>query len=178
MAVEIVFESHARTEDHENGIATGWLPGRLSDAGRESATALGVRRRHEDLAAVLVSDLARAVETVDIAFSGVDVPVFEDWRLRECDYGLLNGAPSEQVHGERSAQLEAPYPQGESWRQATDRVGLALTDLPTLWDERRVLIIGHMATRWALERMCRGRSFDELASEEFVWQQSWEYRLG
>lgn len=177
MGVEIVFESHARTEDNENGIATGWLPGRLSDAGRASAAALGVRRRHDDLAAVFVSDLARAVETVAIAFSGVDVPVFKDWRLRECDYGLLNGAPSADVHGDRSAHLEVPYPQGESWRQATDRAGRALADLPMSWDERRVLIIGHVATRWALERTVRGRSLDDLASEEFVWQQSWEYRL-
>jgi 2,3-bisphosphoglycerate-dependent phosphoglycerate mutase len=177
MGVEIVFESHARTEDNENGIATGWLPGRLSDAGRASAAARGVRRRHDDLAAVFVSDLARAVETVAIAFSGVDVPVFKDWRLRECDYGLLNGAPSADVHGDRSAHLEVPYPQGESWRQATDRAGRSLADLPMSWDERRVLIIGHVATRWALERTVRGRSLDDLASEEFVWQQSWEYRL-
>jgi hypothetical protein len=33
----IVFETHALTEDNEWGIATGWLPGRLSDQGRVNA---------------------------------------------------------------------------------------------------------------------------------------------
>ena len=30
MSVRIVYETHSTTEDNENGIATGWLPGRLS----------------------------------------------------------------------------------------------------------------------------------------------------
>jgi broad specificity phosphatase PhoE len=177
MGVDVVFESHASTEDNENGIATGWLPGKLSASGRESAVALGMRRHNDDLSAVFVSDLGRAVETVDIAFAGTDVPVFKDWRLRECDYGLLNGAPSAEVHGDRGAHLEVPYPHGESWRQATDRAGRALTDLSPRWDERRVLVIGHVATRWALERVAKGRSLRDLASETFVLQQSWEYRM-
>jgi 2,3-bisphosphoglycerate-dependent phosphoglycerate mutase len=32
--IEIVFETHAISEDNERGHATGWLPGRLSDQGR------------------------------------------------------------------------------------------------------------------------------------------------
>jgi 2,3-bisphosphoglycerate-dependent phosphoglycerate mutase len=177
MGTQIVYETHATTEDNENGLATGWLPGRLSATGREFAAALGRRRRDNGLAAVFVSDLARAVETVEIAFAGTQIPVFKDWRLRECDYGLLNGAPTPEVHGDRSAHLERPYPQGESWRHATDRVGRVLTDLPTRWDEQRVLIVGHVATRWALERFIEGRDLEDLASEEFGWQEGWEYRL-
>ncbi|HEX4126283.1 MAG TPA: histidine phosphatase family protein [Acidimicrobiales bacterium] len=177
MGVEIVFESHASTEDNGNGIATGWLPGRLSETGRGSAVALGLRRRHDGLAAVFTSDLARAVETVEIAFAGADLPIFTDRRLRECDYGVLNGAPSHEVHGDRGSHLEVPYPQGESWRLATDRVGRALPDLLARGNERKVLIVGHVATRWALERFIEGRDLRDLASEEFVWQQSWEYHL-
>ncbi len=177
MGIQIVYETHAMTEDNERGVATGWLPGRLSAAGKEYAAALGRRRRHDGVAAVFVSDLARAVETVEIAFSGTHVPILKDWRLRECDYGLLNGAPAPEVHGDRRAYLEMPYPQGESWTLATDRVGRVFTDLPTRWDEQRVLIVGHVATRWALERFIEGRDLRDLASEEFVWQEGWEYRL-
>ena len=36
MTVEIIFETHSITVDNEAGIATGWLPGRLSAAGREA----------------------------------------------------------------------------------------------------------------------------------------------
>jgi hypothetical protein len=32
-AVEIVYETHATTTDNEASVATGWLPGQLSDQG-------------------------------------------------------------------------------------------------------------------------------------------------
>jgi broad specificity phosphatase PhoE len=89
----IVFETHSVTEDNERGFATGWLPGRLSERGRVLAHELGVRRRHDGLSAVFTSDLQRAVETTSIAFNGSGLPVLADWRLRECDFGSLNGAP-------------------------------------------------------------------------------------
>jgi broad specificity phosphatase PhoE len=177
MAVEIVFETHSTTEDNENGIASGWLPGRLSSTGRQYAADLGKRRRDGGFAAVFVSDLQRAVETVEIAFAGSAMPILKDWRLRECDYGLMNGAPSAEVHGDRIAHLEVPYPEGESWRQATDRAGRLLTDLPTRWDGRSILVVGHVATRWALERFLGGRDLRDVASAEFVWQQGWDYTL-
>jgi broad specificity phosphatase PhoE len=75
MAVGIIFESHAVSEDNERGIATGWLPGRLSARGRRLAAELGARYRHTDLAAVFTSDLHRAVETAQIAFAGTPVPI-------------------------------------------------------------------------------------------------------
>ena len=68
--IELVYETHSTTIDNETGIATGWLPGRLSETGRELARALGERRRDDGLAAVFTSDLARAVETAEIAFGG------------------------------------------------------------------------------------------------------------
>src|SRR5262245_17997040 len=97
MAVEIVFETHALTEDNENGVATGWLPGRLSARGRENAMAMGRRRREDGIAAVFCSDLRRSVETAELAFGATGLPLFLDWRLRECDFGELNGAPGERL---------------------------------------------------------------------------------
>jgi len=67
MAIEIVYETHSTIEDNEQGIATGWLPSRLSDAGRNNAAALGQRRCNDGLAAIFVPDLERAIETVEVA---------------------------------------------------------------------------------------------------------------
>jgi broad specificity phosphatase PhoE len=117
----IVFETHSTTEDNECGLATGWLPGRLSQRGRADALELGERRRDDDLAAVFTSDLARAAETTAIAIGSTDVPVLHDWRLRECDFGDLKGAAASLVHTDRRRWLDAAYPGGESWRQAIAR---------------------------------------------------------
>src|SRR5438874_1267866 len=176
MAVDIVFETHSISEDNERGIATGWLPGRLSERGRDLARALGDRRRTDGIDALFVSDLWRAVETAQIAFAGCAVPMLLDWRLRECDYGELNGVPSAVVH-DRAAHLDTPYPGGESWRDAVTRVGRVLPDLATGWDGCRVLVIGHVATRWGLEHDLVGTTIEQLATEDFAWREGWEYTL-
>jgi 2,3-bisphosphoglycerate-dependent phosphoglycerate mutase len=177
MVIQVVFETHAHSVDNEQGVATGWLPGELSGRGRAAAAALGERRRGDGLAAVFTSDLRRAMQTAAIAFAGSDIPVFVDWRLRECDYGRLNGAPAGDVHAHRGQYLRSPYPDGESWQQAVERVSGLVKDLPSRWAGRRVLVIGHLATRWALETLLEGVTLDQLAREEFRWREGWEYRV-
>lgn len=176
MPVDIVFETHSLTEDNEAGRATGWLGGRLSVDGRRLAAELGARHP-AGLAAVFSSDLARARETVEIGFPAPGLPVLFDWRLRECDYGELNGAPAGEVHADRSAFLHTPYPGGESWEQATERVRWFLDDLRRRWDGARVLVVGHVATRLGLEHWLRGTPLSALLTADFDWQAGWEYRL-
>ncbi|MGN6301454.1 MAG: histidine phosphatase family protein [Angustibacter sp.] len=178
MTIEVVFETHATTVDNEQGRATGWLPGELSQEGREQARQLGERRRDDGLAAVFASDLARAVETTSIAFAGSSVPVLLDWRLRECDYGARNGMSASELHAGRVEHLDQPYPGGESWRQAVARVGRFLDDLTLRWDGQRVLVVGHVATRWALDHLVGGVPLERLTAEDFRWQEGWEYQLG
>jgi 2,3-bisphosphoglycerate-dependent phosphoglycerate mutase len=175
MSTQIVFETHSITEDNENGFATGWRPGRLSAAGRSGASALGERRRNDGIDAVFTSDLQRAVETATIAFGETAIPVLHDWRLRECDYGELNGAQRERVVGRRADYLDQPYPGGESWTQAVQRVGRFLDDLPLRWDGQRVVVIGHIATHWAFDHLLRGVPLADLVCDESGWQEGWEY---
>jgi 2,3-bisphosphoglycerate-dependent phosphoglycerate mutase len=178
MPIQIVFETHSTTEDNENGIATGWLPGRLSALGREQAAELGRRRADDGIAAVFSSDLARSTETAGIAFAGTAIPVLLDWRLRECDYGQLNGSPAAGIHACRTDHVDQPYPGGESWREATARVASFVADLPRRWAGQRVLVIGHVATRWGFEHVLGGVPLADLAAADFGWQRGWEYASG
>jgi len=176
MPTGIVFETHSWSEDNDRGVATGWLPGRLSSRGRALAAELGRRRRQDAIAAVFTSDLRRAVETAEVAFQDTTIPILHDWRLRECDYGDRNGMPAEDLHRDRTRHLDQPYPGGESWRQAVHRVGSFLHDLSSRWNEQRVLVIGHVATRWALDHLIDGVPLEELVEADFAWQEGWEYR--
>ena len=173
-----MFETHCTTVDNEQGHATGWQPGQLSEQGRAQARRLGDRRRGDPIAAVFSSDLARATETASIAFDGSGIPVLLDWRLRECDYGKRNGMPVPELHASRREHLDRPYPGGESWRQAVARVGRFLGDLSLRWDGQRVLVIGHVATRWGLDHFIGGVPLEELVDQDFAWQEGWQYRLG
>ncbi|MEU8284749.1 histidine phosphatase family protein [Micromonospora sp. NPDC048905] len=177
MPTEIVFETHSWSEDNDRGLATGWLPGRLSSRGRALAADLGQRRRGDGIEAVFTSDLRRAVETAEIALAGTTIPLLHDWRLRECDYGELNGLPAADLHARRSRYLDHPYPGGESWRQAVHRVGRFLDDLSLRWAGRRVLVIGHVATRWGLDHWINGVRLEDLVDADFAWREGWEYRM-
>lgn len=177
MPVDIIYETHSTSVDNESGIATGWLPGQLSELGREQALALGLRRRDDEIATVFVSDLPRAVETAEIAFAGTDMPIVQDQRLRECNYGELNGAPVEVVTAERARRIDTPFPGGQSYRDVVDQTAALLLDVGWACEGKQVLIIAHSANRWALDCLLNGRALEDLVDAPFDWQDGWRYVL-
>jgi len=177
MGTQIVFETHSLSEDNDRGIATGWRHSPLSEQGRRLAEELGQRRRNDGIQAVFTSDLGRAVETASIAFKDTPMPILHDWRLRECDYGEQTGMPTAELHRNRRQHLDEPYPGGESWRQAIHRVGRFLDDLRLWWDGSHVLVIGHVATRWAFDHYLNNVALENLLDADFGWRTGWEYRM-
>jgi broad specificity phosphatase PhoE len=173
--VELVYETHSISTDNERGTATGWLPGELSEEGRRLALELGERRRKDRIAVVYVSDLRRAVETAELAFGGTEIPIRRDPRLRECNYGELNGKPVPELDAVRSAHIDTPFPGGESYRQVVERMRSFLGDLSREWEGERVLVIGHAATRFSLDHLLRGVPLEELVDAPFAWQPGWLY---
>ena len=174
--VELVYETHSTSVDNERGIATGWLDGELSDTGRRQAEELG-RRRRDGIAAVYTSDLARAVQTAEIAFGGTEIPVHRDARLRECNYGELNGAPVAQVEAERRSRVNEPFPGGESYRQVVERTRSFLDDVAAAHHGERIVVIAHSANRWALDHLVHGTPLEELVDAPFDWRPGWSYLI-
>ncbi len=174
--IEIVFESHATTPDNEKKRASGHYDVGLSEAGLEQARQLGKRREKEEFAAVFTSDLQRAYKTAKIAF-GDKFPVFQDSRLRECDYGDFEHRPSPQIEAERPNRIRQPFPHGESYQQRAEYMKSFLEEILENYDGKRVLIIGHRATQYGLERWTSGRPLQEIVSTPWQWQPGWNYTL-
>jgi broad specificity phosphatase PhoE len=177
MTTQIVFETHSISTDNEAGIATGWLEGQLSEEGRRLAGRLGARRRGERIDAVYTSDLGRAVETAELAFGDSGIPIHRDARLRECNYGALNGGPVSEVEQERTSRIDEPFPGGESYRQAVERMRSFLADVAVRHPSGRVVVIGHSATPWALDHLLPGVRLEDLVRAPFQWQEGWLYEL-
>jgi 2,3-bisphosphoglycerate-dependent phosphoglycerate mutase len=174
VAVEVVYETHSISVDNETGHATGWLHGELSERGRALAAKLGERRRNDGLAAVYTSDLRRAVETAQIAFADGAMPIVKDRRLRECNYGAMNGRPREEV---QACGIDDRYPEGETWREAVDRVKGFLDELVRTHDGKRVLVIGHMSAWYALESTTKNLPLEDVLGTRMAWQEGWEYAV-
>lgn len=175
--IEIVFETHSTTIDNERWVASGWLGGRLSPAGRRQAKELGERRAADELDAVFTSDLAAAIETTTIAFGGRGIPILHDWRLRECDYGTLTGRPVAEVEAVRAQHVYEPFPRGESYAQVVVRVRSFLHDLTPRFESRRIAVVGHSATQWAFQHVLEGTPLAELVDGPFRWREGWLYTL-
>ena len=124
---------------------------------------------------MFASDLARAVETAEIAFAGSALPVRLDARLRECDYGVLNGRPVAELDAVRTQHVDTPFPGGESYREVVDRTRSFLRELEAEPDGSRILLIGHSANRWALDHLLLGAALEELVAAPFDWREGWEY---
>lgn len=174
--ITIIFESHATTFDNEKKIASGHYDVDLSPKGIENAQDLGKRRAEEHFDAVFCSDLQRAYKTAEIAF-GDKFPIVKDKRLRECDYGKLEHRPSAEIEAERIKRIDLPFPGGESYQQCAERMRRFLEDLLKDYDGKHVLIIGHRATHYGLDRWILGEPLESAVTKHWQWQPGWEYQL-
>ena len=177
MAVQLIYETHSRTIDNERGIATGWLPGELSATGRDFAAELGRRWQDTELAAVYSSDLRRALQTAEIAFGDRNVPVISDGRLRECNYGALNGMPVGRLAAERAKHIDTPFPEGQSYRQVMDLMRSFLHDVARSHQNQTILLIAHSANRWAIQCLLQGHTLEALLAAPFEWQPGWRFTV-
>ena len=177
MSISILFESHATTFDNEAKIASGWNDAKLSPTGLEQAKQMGVRRADENFDAVFASDVSRSYETAEIAMAGRAVPIIRDARLRECDYGDFTGRPSVEVEAARQFYIDKAFPNGESYRQTSERMKSFLIGLLADYDGKRVLIVGHRATQYGLDYWINHIPLETCVTTPWHWQPGWEYRL-
>jgi broad specificity phosphatase PhoE len=172
----IVLETHATSLDNEAGLASGWYDVDLSPAGEAQARALGERRRDDALAAIYCSDLIRAVRTAEMAFGDRRLPIVQDRRLRECDYGRLTRQPGPALDP-RERYIDTPFPGGESLAQAVARVDDWLGDVRAAHAGGTILVIGHRATFYAFEHLLAGVPLQEAVTAPWAWQPGWTYEV-
>ncbi len=172
----IVFESHSTSLDNENHLSSGWNDIELSPLGIQQARDLGERRKDENFDAIFCSDLQRSYKTAEIAFRD-RFTIIKDKRLRECDYGDLTRHSSDEIEPQRVDRIKAPFPNGESYEQVSERMKSFLEDLKKNYDGKKVMIIGHRATQYGLEHWIKGVMLKDAVTASWKWQPGWEYEL-
>jgi len=175
----IFYSPHSISVDNEAGRASGHADVPLSERGREQARELGRHYEAKALDAVFCSDLQRASASAEIMFAGRGLPAVRDARLREYDYGDLTQYPVRQVEAEFARRVTEPFPNGESLFMVVQRLGAFLRDVLREYDEKTIVVIGHRATRYALEYWCGDASLEELVRTPWEWRKIpvWRYEL-
>ena len=110
--IKILYFVHGTTTDNAAKLCSGWKEAMLNDLGKEQAINLGdvSKDRGDKFDIVITSDLKRAIESSLLAFSQYER--ITDSRLRECNYGDLDGEHKSLVIYED--HIEERFPNGES----------------------------------------------------------------
>ena len=124
---------------------------------------------------MFTSDLKRAIESSELAFP--EVEKITDKRLRECNYGDLDGKHKSLVIYEE--HVEDKFPNGESLIDVENRMREFVLFLKENYDGKTVGIVAHRAPQLALEVITKGISWDEVNKNDWRktgdWQPGWEY---
>lgn len=179
MTVHVTYFVHGTTTDNEQGLATGWAHGELSELGIKQSIKLKdqIKGRFD---VVFCSDLKRAVDSAKLMF-GDEVPLVQDKRLRECDYGDFTQHDSREVSSQMIRRISEPFPNGESYRDVETRVSEFLGHLKKEYLGKKVAIVSHRAPQLALDVIIKGKTWEQAISGDWrhtkAWQPGWDYLI-
>ena len=131
----------------------------------------------EEFDIVFSSDLTRAVESASIVFSYLSVSKISDSRVRECNYGELNGQDKNLVN--YSEHIANPFPNGESLKDVENRICNFCKFLKENYDNKKVAIVAHRAPQLALDVITKKISWQEAIENDWRntknWKPGWDY---
>ena len=178
MSINITYFVHGTTFDNEEKKASGWLPGELSPKGIMQANNLKELIKNNNFDIVFCSDLNRAIQSANILFKG-QKEIIQDNRIRECNYGDLNGKNNLEVIYEN--HINTPFPNGESMLNVELRIKSFLTYLLENYNNKNIAIVAHKAPQLAIEVLLNNKTWEQAINEDWrktkSWQPGWNYTL-
>ena len=176
--IKITYFVHGTTLDNENHKSSGWNDAKLSDLGKIQSKNLAKLTVDKVFDAVFTSDLSRAIDSAHLAW-GDTYPQYSDKRLRECNYGDLNGEDSDIVEPMQEKSINTPMPNGESYEDVKARVNDFLNSIRKNFEGKHIAIVAHKAPQLALDVLLKGMTWDEAFANDWrkkkAWQPGWEY---
>ena len=178
MSIKITYFVHGTTTDNEEHKSSGWNDVGLSDLGTQQSRDLANLTKQWSFDAVFTSDLRRAIDSANLAW-GKKYSTYADKRLRECNYGDLNGEASKIVEPLQEKSITKPMPSGESYDDVEVRISNFLDFIKKDYDGKHIAIVAHKAPQLALDVLLRGMTWDEAFANDWrkvqAWQPGWDY---
>lgn len=176
---KIIYFVHGTTTDNAEKLCSGWKEAMLNELGKEQAENLGnvIRNKGIKFDVLITSDLQRAIDSSNIAFP--EYEKIRDNRLRECNYGELDGKHKSLVIYEE--HIESKFPKGESLKDVEDRMREFVEFLKEKYSGKTIGIVAHRAPQLALEVITKNMTWEEAIKNDWRktgdWQPGWEYTI-
>lgn len=153
------------------------MPGELSEKGIIQSKALKQNISKEKFDAVFTSDLKRAIDSAKINFEDTQYELIQDKRIRECNYGDLNGADESFVRYDE--HIEKAFPNGESLLDVEKRITEFLGFLKQNYEGKHVAIVAHKAPQLAIEKIVFHKTWKNALEDDWrktkSWRPGWVY---
>lgn len=168
MTLELVMIRHGETTWNAERRLAGWTDVPLTELGRAQAASLRGRVDEASFEGIWASDLSRAMDTGRLA---VGQEPSADARLREMDFGQLEGKPWERLDPtlvERISRFQDfQAPGGES---VADLQGRVVDFIEGLGDGRHLIFTHGGVIRALTERLGRTRFVGNCATVVIDWR--------
>ena len=176
---------HGQTTYNRDGILTGWEDPDLTDNGIKECLEIAKQLKDEIPTKAYASDLKRSQHTLSLALGDKKnkITIVIDPRIKERDYGDLNGRNKENVKKEYPEKYplwhrsyDVPPPNGESIKDVEKRVNAFLDDLVAKLDSNDVVFISaHGNSLRPIRRYFEKMSIEEMCSFEHTPAKVYEY---
>ncbi|MBP5399021.1 MAG: histidine phosphatase family protein [Alphaproteobacteria bacterium] len=149
-------------------------PAPLTVTGQEQAGKLAEELADKKIKIIITSDLLRAKQTAEIVANALKVDVVEDQRLREVDYGKLNGLYTLEREWafpdfrKCYEDFDFPFPEGECLQQVADRMLQAIKSYATTYHYRNIGVSTHGHAIEALIRSVFGHKYSSLKNCSYI----------
>ena len=147
---------HGQSESNALGLLSSYpeVPGRtvrhLTEEGIREVKETADKLRAENIDIIIASPLTRTVETATLISEATGVPVLQDIRLRETDFGMFNAGPSAKffkAYSEPEMRIMTDGADGvESFESMRARVVSILNDVKKEFAGKKVVLVSHADT--------------------------------
>ena len=148
---KVLLIRHGETDFNSEGRLQGNMPVPLNDLGRRQAHALGRFLQGCRIDTLRASPIKRSLETATIINSYLNLPLIEDGRLREIEFGIFEGFTYEEAklrYPDAVADWDTGYLaykvlEGESRLDVQKRMREAWEEITTRGAESTVALVTH-----------------------------------
>jgi broad specificity phosphatase PhoE len=141
-------------------------PVHLNNKGVGQAKEAAVLLKDKSLDVIFSSDLHRALETAEIVADVYSLDIIQDSRLRETDFGELQGSLYDEDNFKYFTHSELKFPGGESLDEAKLRALSVLKEIALKYNYSNVGIATHGGVIGNLRAAIEGKSYKHVENGE------------
>ncbi len=163
----VLLARHGETDWNSEHRWQGHADEPLNDVGRAQAVELASVLAGLGISVVYASDLARALETAEIAAAALGLPVTAHPGLREVDVGTWSGLVHSEIEDVDPAGFESwqagrkGWQHGESYEEMGERVVATVLEIAAQHRGETVLVVSHGGSIRACRAHAAGLGYAE-----------------